>query len=134
MNIFNNSSFSSVEKALDAAQLRQTVIANNIANATTPGFKKSSVKFEEHLQQALSKKGISGNRTHAKHLPIGASRLADVNPRIVLHKDTKLNNNENNVDIDTEMTELAKTQLWYNALSQNISGKFQKLKTVIGGK
>ena len=36
-----------LEKALDAAWLRNETISNNIANVNTPGFKKSNVKFEE---------------------------------------------------------------------------------------
>lgn len=134
MKLFDNSSFTSVHRAMDAAQLRQNVIANNIANATTPGFKKSTVKFEEYLGRALDKKGIVGIRTHQNHIPIGASRFADMSPKIVTHGDSMINNNKNNVDIDAEMTDLAKTQLWYNALSQNMNGKFSKLRTVIGGK
>lgn len=134
MKLFDNPGFTSVHRAMDTAQLRQHVIANNIANATTPGYKKSTVKFEEYLGRALDKKGIAGIRTHQKHIPIGSSRFDEVAPRIVTHGDSMINNNKNNVDIDAEMTDLAKTQLWYNALSQNINGKFSKLRTVIGGK
>ncbi|OEF98601.1 flagellar basal body rod protein FlgB [Desulfuribacillus alkaliarsenatis] len=134
MDIFNNPSILSVHKALDAAQLRQHVIANNIANSTTPGFKKSSVKFEEYLSSALGRKGISGFRTDARHMPIGSSRFEDVAPRVITHKDSKINNNKNNVDIDAEMTDLAKTQIWYDALSTNMNGKFNKLRTAIGGR
>jgi len=133
LKIFDNSSFVSVHKALDAAQLRQQVISNNIANATTPGFKKSSVKFEEYLKNELNNKGISGYRTNSLHIPIGSSRLQDLSPKVVVHQDSAINNNLNNVDIEAEMTNLAKNQILYDALIQNISGKFQKLKTVIGG-
>ncbi|HHU31829.1 MAG TPA: flagellar basal body rod protein FlgB, partial [Clostridia bacterium] len=45
-----------LQKALNVASLRQDVLAHNIANVNTPGFKRSFVSFEESLQQALSSK------------------------------------------------------------------------------
>ncbi len=40
-------------RELDVAALRQNVIANNIANADTPNFKRSVVNFESQLRRAL---------------------------------------------------------------------------------
>ena len=135
MKLFDNSSFISVHKALDAAALRQQVISNNIANATTPGFKKSTVKFEEYLTNAIGSRGISGIRTDSRHIPIGTSTdFQNVQARVILHQDTKINNNENNVDIVAENANLAKNQILYDALAQNMNGKFSKIKTIIGGK
>lgn len=134
MELFNTTTMSAVHKALDTAQLRQQVIANNIANANTPGFKKSSVRFEDQLAAALSNKGIAGTRTDARHIPIGKPRIDSVQPRLHVHGDTSLNNNLNNVDIDAEMTELAKTQIWYDALATNMNGRFNKMRTAIGGR
>jgi len=42
-----------LEKTLDVCVLRHKVIANNIANVDTPGFKASRVIFEEKLKRAL---------------------------------------------------------------------------------
>jgi flagellar basal-body rod protein FlgB len=46
-----------VKLALDAAWLRQQVIANNIANVNTPGFSAKRVSFEEHLARFLLPSG-----------------------------------------------------------------------------
>jgi flagellar basal-body rod protein FlgB len=46
-----------VKLALDAAWLRQQVIANNIANVNTPGFSAKRVSFEEHLTKFLLASG-----------------------------------------------------------------------------
>mgnify|MGYP000530431163 CR=1 FL=1 len=61
MGIFVDQTVNFLQKALDAASLRQNVLANNIANVNTPGFKRSYVSFEESLQQALKKKGSLSN-------------------------------------------------------------------------
>ena len=42
-----------LNQALNASQLRNDVIANNIANVDTPGFKRSEVIFEDNIRQAL---------------------------------------------------------------------------------
>ncbi|MFZ5639095.1 MAG: flagellar basal body rod protein FlgB [Bacillota bacterium] len=124
-----------MEKALDAASMRNSVIADNLANVDTPGFKRSEVKFEDELARALNKSGgITGRRTHEKHLPIGVQPATEVAPRLEVQHDTSMRNDGNNVDIDREMAALAKNTILYNALVQQISGEFQKLKSVISGR
>jgi flagellar basal-body rod protein FlgB len=124
-----------MEKALDAASMRNSVIANNLANVDTPGFKRSEVKFEDELARALSKPGgITGRRTNEKHLPIGTQSATEVAPRLEVQHDTSMRNDGNNVDIDREMAALAKNTILYNVLVQQISGEFQKLKSVISGR
>lgn len=120
-----------LEKALDASWLRNEVIAHNIANADTPGYKKYRVEFEEELKSALEASTLKGKRTRPKHLDIGVSPIDQVSPRIVRIGGTQMREDGNNVDMDEEMTSLAKNAIMYNALVQKISGEFRKLKTVI---
>jgi len=42
-----------LDKALDASDLRKTVITNNLANINTPGYKRREVDFESLLKQEL---------------------------------------------------------------------------------
>lgn len=124
-----------MERALDASSLRNNVIANNLANVDTPGYKRSEVRFEEELAKALSSSGgISGKRTRAEHIPIGRRSATEVSPGVEVQEDTTVRNDGNNVDIDREMAALAKNSILYNALAQEINGEFQKLKTVINGR
>ncbi len=120
-----------LEKALDASWLRNEVIAHNIANVDTPGYKKYRVEFEEELKSALETRALKGKKTRLKHLDIGASSVDGVKPRIVRVGGTQMREDGNNVDMDEEMASLAKNAIMYNALVQKISGEFNKLKTVI---
>ena len=123
-----------IEKALDASTLRNKVIADNLANVDTPGFKRSEVKFEDELTRALNDSGsLKGFMTNERHIPIGPSGTV-VTPRVELQKDISMRNDGNNVDIDREMAALAKNTILYNALVQEVNGEFQKLKTVINGR
>ncbi|AEI44347.1 flagellar basal body rod protein FlgB [Paenibacillus mucilaginosus] len=133
MNILNKPGFNLLERSLDAAALRQKVIADNVANVDTPNFKRSDVRFEELLQQEMNGGGLVGRRTNAKHIPIGQASSAGT-PQIVQDSQTMMNNNLNNVDIDYEMALMAKNQLRYNVMVQQVNGEIKKLRTAIGGR
>lgn len=125
-------SFNIMQRGLDAASQRQTVISNNLANNDTPGFKKSVVTFEDELIKALNTNDqIAGFMTNSKHISIGRKSIADVEPKTLIQKDTSLRNDGNNVDIDEEMAKLSMNSIMYNALTQQLSGEFTKLKSVI---
>lgn len=104
-----------MEKGLDTSSVRHRVISNNIANVDTPGFKRSKVEFEEHLEKALRR---------------GATDISKVRPR-VKEIDTGMKDDGNNVDIDYEMAALAKNTIMYNAISQALIEKFSMLSYVL---
>lgn len=131
MKMLDKPTFRLLERSLDAASLRQKVIANNIANVDTPLFKRSDVRFEELLQQSISSQTISGFRTDPRHFTIGSESKAVPSAQIIRDDSTIMNNNLNNVDIDYEMTLMAKNQLRYNAMTDLVNGSITKLKTAI---
>lgn len=133
MNILQSASFNRLERTLDAAVLRQTVSANNVANVDTPDFKRSDVVFEELLSQQMNSKTLTGKRTQPKHIPIGGVS-SPVEAQIVQDTSSVMNNNLNNVDIDAEMSLLAKNQLRYNVVAQQVTHDIRNLRTAIGGK
>jgi len=132
--LINASSIDLIGRALEASALRQEVIANNIANADVPGFKRSYVRFEDLLRGYLedSRTSFVGVRTDPRHLYIGKPPSAlSVRPRVVRDETTSMNHNGNNVDLDYEMSLMAKNQIYYNTLVQMLNGKFEKIRTVI---
>ncbi|HYF83062.1 MAG TPA: flagellar basal body rod protein FlgB [Clostridia bacterium] len=122
-----------LEKALDAAWMRNETISNNIANVNTPGYKKSYVKFEELLTDAVDKFQISGIKKDGKFLPIGKDTKSTVSPEIVQEDSTSMRRDGNNVNIDVEMAELAKNSIKYNALIAQMSKEFSIIKLAING-
>ena len=124
-----------LEKALDAATLRQQVISNNIANVNTQNFKPGTVAFEDQLKQALAAQNASDDSIEGVFqaslreadpeglITGGAGDLANVQP-MIQREDGK-------VDINKQMVNQAKNQIMYAALSQKISGYFGSLKYVI---
>ncbi|EXX91379.1 flagellar basal-body rod protein FlgB [Paenibacillus darwinianus] len=136
MKLLNGPEFKRLQGAIGAAETRQQVIADNIANVDVPYFKRSEVVFEEMLEQQLNAFGtkeLAGKRTLARHIPIG-SGSADLQPRIVTDQTSVMNNNVNNVDIDREMALLAKNQLRYNAMIQQLNHEVRMMRTAMEGR
>jgi flagellar basal-body rod protein FlgB len=123
-----------LERALDAAVMRDEAINQNIANIDTPNYKKKKVLFEEYLQNAETA-GIKGKRTHPKHIPIGTGDDFSVMPQITEDNSAnKMRLDGNNVDINVEMSELSKNAIKYSALIQKLNGRFSNMKSVISGR
>jgi flagellar basal-body rod protein FlgB len=123
-------------RELNVATLRRNVIANNIANANTPNFKRSDVNFESQLKRALdSEKVVSPFKeflTDPRHIPF--NRPIDwrtVQPRRVLDYLTEAKNNGNNVDIEQEGMDSLNNQLIYTTLAQVVSSEFQRVNIVL---
>lgn len=106
------------------------MIAQNISNADTPNYKAKEVNFKSELQTAIDSSMLA-KRTDARHLDFKGHSSSNV--AITTNKSTSYNNNGNNVDIDKEMSDLATNQIYYNAMIERISGKFQSLQSVIRG-
>lgn len=120
-----------LSSAVNAAWLRNQVISNNIANVDTPGFKRSIVRFEDILADALSGKSFAGYVTNPRHIPIGNENVENLQPVVEKVDGTSYRMDGNNVDIDNEMAQLAKNNVWYDALITRISGEFNGIRDVI---
>lgn len=135
MQLLNGIGFQRLESALQAANLRQEVLINNIANVDTPYYKRSSVSFESLLQNEMSggTKALEGRRTNEKHFHIGPSTQIP-QPAVQTEQSTVMNNNLNNVDIDSEMTQLAENQLRYNAYIEQVNYQIKMKRTAVEGR
>jgi len=110
-----------IQRSLDTAALRQRVIAHNIANVDTPGFKRSTVLFEDALSAALGGEGDPDER---------ARRIAATSPQVE-RIETSSRLDGNNVDIDMEAAELAENALRYEALSRLAIARGRLLRAAI---
>ena len=116
-----------LDKAADASWTRENLIANNIANVDTPGFKRQDLDFQTVLKNELS----SYKYTNLDQ-KINAVDLSRLNPEVYAdHAGYSYRLDGNNVDIDTEQVELASEQIKYQALTTSITSEFQRIQTVL---
>lgn len=129
MPVFNEKSMNYLRQGMDAASLRQDVIANNLANLNTPGFNRSTVSFEDELQKARQQQETSPlEKTHPRHLPAPGG---EVEPQVKEDTSTVRRIDENNVDIEKEMLSLVNNQLRFNTMSQQVSDRLNTWQYVI---
>lgn len=131
MKALFNSQIQLTGKVLDMRLMRQNVVMSNLANITTPNYKARRLNFEEDLQSALNLDARGKmSRTSGGHVPqvfsgdsFEATMEKGFKHRII--------HGEDNVDIDKEMTIMAKNNLMYNALTTVIKKDFEGLQTII---
>lgn len=116
-----------LDKAADASWTRESLIANNIANVDTPGYKRQDIDFQTVLKNELS---------NYKYMNLDqkmeAVDLSELNPTVYTdYGNYSYRLDENNVDIDTEQVELASEQIKYQALTTSITSEFQRLQAVL---
>jgi flagellar basal-body rod protein FlgB len=116
-----------LDKAADASWKRETVLANNIANVNTPGYKRKDLDFEGVLKQELGRCKHTSLDTKIDNL-----HMDHLNPSVY----TDLSNysyrlDGNNVDIDVEEVEYASEQIRYQGITAGINNEFNRMKTVI---
>lgn len=132
MSLFVNTSIDLLSRALDASQLRQQVISHNIANVDTPYYQSARVTFEDVLQQELANgNAFQGLKTDPRHVTIGLPGRNDLKPEVHQTSGSRMNNNDNNVDIDAEMALMARNGLWYQGLTQSLNHELRQLRQVI---
>lgn len=139
--MFLNSSFGRavdiLHRGMDVSMLRQDVIANNIANADTPNFKKSFINFESQLKAALENDGSVGFRaamTRERHIPFQQpADYREVQPRRQLDYLTTTDNNGNNVDIEVESMNFLNNQLRYTLMTESVTQQFARVNMVLRG-
>lgn len=110
---------------------KNETISNNIANIDTPNYNAKDVVFKDMMNDVLERSS-KATRTHPKHIPFTENK-ANQSFRTIAKTNSTYNHNGNNVDIDSEMAELAKNQIYYQALVDRLNGKFNNLQTVIRG-
>ena len=108
-----------LSKLLDVAELRHRVIAQNVANVNTPGYRRQEVVFEDALGDALR-----GGNDHAAKGIQAASRRGDGD---VGRADG------NTVDIDDEMGRLDKNNILYRLYAQIMTSKLATMRSAITG-
>ena len=115
-----------LDRASDAAWTRNEIIANNIANVDTPGYKRQDLNFEDELERALGH-----NRYKTMDEKVANLKNKHLEARVVNdYSGFSYRTDKNNVDIDTENVMLAANQLKYQGLMSGLKHEFSTLAMV----
>lgn len=125
-----------LEMGLNNSLVRRGVIADNIANADTPGFKRMEVTFESELSRAIASEeepDMATFMTDDRHISFNDFKdYRTVDSNVIVEYNTSYRNDENGVDIDAEAVDAAKNSLQYNAMLEAYSRNITIIETAIG--
>jgi len=135
MSISFDSALGIHEKALGFRAQRAEVLANNMANADTPGYKARDLDFASVLAQQAAKNSASGNTglrtTNSRHIaaegvPMGDASLAYRTP-------TAPSIDQNTVDAQVEQANYAENAVAFQTSFTLLNSKFKGLVSALRG-
>ena len=103
-----------LQAGLRAVSLRQAVIANNIANANTPGYRRGVVEFEKLLSEAMES--------------AGGADPGGVRPEVIHPGTTPVNALGNDVDMEMEVGELMKNAGTHKVYLRLLSKMYRQME------
>jgi flagellar basal-body rod protein FlgB len=112
-----------LRQATAFATRRHEILAQNVANAETPGFQARDLTFEHELSIAQKVNSV----------PAVALDTPTLDLRLVDAIDARLSVDGNNVDIDRQMARIAQNTLYHNTVIQLLGSRLAALKTAING-
>ena len=98
-----------LERYMDLLSARQKVVASNIANADTPGYKTRDIDFQAEFR----------------------NQMIGLRPNVVEVQGLETNNDGNNVNVDREARMLAENNLRFNLASQLLRAQIRVVKSAI---
>lgn len=109
---------------------RAEMLATNIAQANTPGYKAKGMDFQKALQSAASKASMGLSRTDGRHINASTRVAGEIQYRVPTQPDT---GDGNTVDVDLERNLFMQNQLRHQASLEFLGSKFKNLTKAIKG-
>jgi flagellar basal-body rod protein FlgB len=129
LDLFQNQTLDAMEAYMTRLSQRQQVVASNLANIDTPGYKTKDVSFQATMQELLSEDTVNMQTTRPEH----SQGMMQIFPQAQVFEVQGLPSREdrNNVDLDKEMLKLSETSFAYSLITQMIRGKLGMIATSI---
>ncbi len=126
-----NGMIQAMDRGLTLASKRQTLIASNLANLDTPGYRTRDFSFEGAMKVALAEQSLpNGLRTtHPMHLQ--GTSTDSLPPSSDLLRPSAERNDGNDVSLDRENMLLTRTQTNYQMASTFMQVELRKLYSLI---
>ncbi|MFP4368851.1 MAG: flagellar basal body rod protein FlgB [Bacteroidota bacterium] len=123
-----------MNRALDAYSLRQRTTSKNIANVNSPHYRPENVRFEEYFHK--QEEVLKGSRSEAHHIPLGRPDISSVEGEVgdaPVPRPEIYFSGETHVNIDKEMSEMAKNQIRFRFASLRVNSTFKRMSSSIFG-
>lgn len=151
MSLISTTAIDVTKLALDGLMARQRAIAANTANVETPDYQRKEVYFEDQLKEIIQKENKKEEikaLNSVKFQPTSLEQIRPTKPELdflqtnsyegyapQMITDTRIVNpySNNNVNVEKEMMDMAKTGTQFQVLSTLEGRMFSQLKDIIAG-
>jgi len=129
-NLFASTSIPALGEVLNFAQARHTVLAGNVANVNTPGYRLrdlNEAEFQQRLKEAMTQTNAYDARSTSLAAADPGDPMRDVRQsleNLVYHDDT-------NIDLEKQVSEMTKNNLLHNFALTVMTDQFRLLETAI---
>lgn len=130
MSISLDKYFSLHSKAIQIRNDRTEILAGNLANADTPGYKAKDLDFQKAMKNVNYTREYNLMRTDSKHMDVSLKKSDEIKFRDSLQPDT---GDGNTVDVQIERNQFLENAMRYQASLQFLSGKIQGMKKALSG-
>jgi flagellar basal-body rod protein FlgB len=130
--IANDSTVKALAASLNMRELRQKIIAANVANADTPDYKAKKLDFEDALKRAIDlDKDNSLATEDTRHFDVGGGGFNNLKPEIYNDPNGVVSEDGNTVDRDDELAQMAQNKILYDASIQLLNKKLGMMRYTI---
>ena len=137
-SLFGSSTIPVLEQTVNFTQARHGVLAGNIANLNTPGYKTrdlSSVEFQKRLKEAVeTRRQAEISPSYAMNAKSTGRSIATGHDGMDKVRDSMKNilyHDDSDVSIEKQVAEISKNQAQHNMALSLMVSQFRLLKTAI---
>ena len=129
VDLFQNQTIDAMGAYMSRLSQRQQIVASNLANIDTPGYKAKDVSFHATMQELMTDNSGELKTSSPDH----SSDMIAIMPRAQAFEVQGLTPraDQNNVDLDREMMKLSETSFGYSMMTQFLRGKFRTISMAI---
>jgi flagellar basal-body rod protein FlgB len=120
--------------ALDYRTKNHTVIAGNLSNMDTPGYRPKELSFDEELKQAVNRDTLTLTKTDRKHISGLSGNRMQASPSFAIGPYSQSGQGAPEINLDHEMAKMAQNNLMYETTVKLLSKKLAGLKMAIEGR
>ena len=121
-----------LHRTLDLRQARQRVIASNIANEETPGYRATELNFQDSMQAAQRGRSlVTLAVTRGRHIGPRGDSFQQVTGKLGAVAAGDLPLDANSVNIELEMAKMSDNAMQYNSAASIMAIRFRQLMGAI---
>ncbi len=131
VNFLDDPTLTAMGQYMTRLSKRQQIVASNVANIDTPGYKTKDISFYATLDELLSGSAVPLRTTRPEHTGMDELIFKPLEPEVFEVQGLPARPDSNNVDIDKEMLKLGETSFGYSMIALLLRMKFRTIASSI---